>query len=295
MDYVLHIAIIAGIYSILATALNLLVGYTGLLSVAHAGIAGIGAYTTALLALRCGCPFLLSIAVAIVVCLALGALAGLPSIRLKDEAFVIASFSFQVLVIALVNNLDSITGGPMGIPGIPAISLLGTSLATPRSFSIVMLLFVAAVLVIAHTLATSPFGRQLRAIREDETFAVVAGKHTSRAKLIVFSLSAGMAGCAGALFAYYISFIDPTSFSLMESIFVVAIVVVGGSGSLWGPVLGAVTLVTLPEFLRFVGMPQVVAANVRQILYGLALIACMLWRPQGFIGEYALGKESTPK
>jgi branched-chain amino acid transport system permease protein len=158
-----------------------------------------------------------------------------------------------------------------------------------------MAIFVAITFAIAHVLAKSPFGRQLRAIREDEVFALVAGKHTPRSKLLVFSLSAGLAGCAGALFAYYISFIDPTSFSMMESILVVAIVVVGGAGSLWGPVLGAVTLITLPELLRFIGMPQAVAANVRQILYGLALVACMLWRPQGLIGEYAFGREAKQK
>lgn len=295
MDYVLHIAIMAGIYAILATSLNLLLGYTGLLSVAHAGIAGVGAYTAALLALRCNCPFAVSIAAAVVVSLAFGALVGLPALRLKDEAFVIASFSFQVLFVAVANNLDRITGGPMGIPGIPAISLMGISLTTPRSFSVLMVLFLAAVLAIAHTLAKSPLGRQLRAIREDEVFALVAGKRTPRTKLLVFAVSAGLAGCAGALFAYYITFIDPTSFSLMESILVVAVVVVGGAGSLWGPVLGAVALITLPELLRFVGMPQVVAADVRQMLYGLALVACMLWRPQGLIGEYGFGREAKQK
>jgi branched-chain amino acid transport system permease protein len=295
MDYLLHILIMAGIFGILATSLNLLLGYTGLLSVAHAGIAGVGAYTAALLGLRCGFSFVPSLLLSVLVCATFGALVGLPALRLRDEAFVIASFSFQVLVVAVANNLDNFTGGPMGLPGIPAVKILGFSASTPRSFMVLLALVCAALFFLVRILVLSPYGRQLRAIREDELFAMSAGKNTPKSKLIAFSLSAGIAGCAGALFAYYISFIDPTSFSIMESILVVAMVVIGGAGNLWGPILGAVVLVALPEMLRFVGLPQSVAPNVRQMLYGLALVACMLCRPQGLIGEYAFGREAKRK
>ena len=125
------------------------------------------------------------------------------------------------------------------------------------------------------------------AIREDEVFAEAAGKNVAAYKVLTFVIGAGMAAVAGVMYAYYISFIDPTRFTVMESIFIISIVIIGGAGSLWGPVVGAVVLVILPEFLRFIGLPSSVAANVRQILYGGLLVAFMLWQPRGLLGKYA--------
>ena len=133
----------------------------------------------------------------------------------------------------------------------------------------------------------SPFGRLLKAIREDEVLCQSLGKSIGAAKVSVFTVSAGIAGLAGGLFAHYISYIDPSSFTVMESVVIISIVVVGGAGSFWGPIAGAIVLVSVPEMLRFVGLPTAIAANVRQMLYGVALIAFMMWRPRGFLGEYA--------
>jgi branched-chain amino acid transport system permease protein len=133
------------------------------------------------------------------------------------------------------------------------------------------------------------------AIREDEVFALAAGKNVAAYKVAVFVIGSGMAAIAGALYAYYISFIDPTSFTVMESIFIISIVIIGGAGSLWGPVIGAVVLVTLPELLRFIGLPSSVAANLRQILYGGLLVAFMMWRPQGLVGKFRFRLENAKK
>lgn len=133
----------------------------------------------------------------------------------------------------------------------------------------------------------SPFGRVLKAIREDEVFTQAAGKDVAAYKVLVFVIGAGMAAVAGVMYAHYISFIDPTSFTVMESIFIISIVIIGGAGSMWGPIIGAVVLVTLPELLRFIGLPSSVAANTRQIIYGGLLVAFMMWRPQGLMGEYS--------
>jgi branched-chain amino acid transport system permease protein len=133
----------------------------------------------------------------------------------------------------------------------------------------------------------------LKAIREDEVFAQAAGKNVAAYKVLIFVIGAGMAAIAGVMYAYYISFIDPTSFTVMESIFILSIVIIGGAGSLWGPVIGAVVLVLLPELLRFIGLPISVAANVRQILYGGLLVAFMMWRPHGFLGKYAFHSGET--
>ena len=147
--------------------------------------------------------------------------------------------------------------------------------------------FCGLTLWISQRIVQSPFGRVLKAIREDEVFAQAAGKSVAAYKVLVFMIGAGMAAVAGVMYAHYISFIDPTSFTVMESIFIISIVIIGGAGSLWGPVVGAVVLVTLPELLRFLGLPSSIAANTRQIIYGGLLVAFMMWRPRGFLGEYA--------
>lgn len=141
----------------------------------------------------------------------------------------------------------------------------------------------------------SPFGRVLKAIREDEVFAQALGKNVASYKVLVFVIGAGMAALAGTMYAYYISFIDPTSFTVMESIFIISIVIIGGSGSLWGPVAGSVILVLLPELLRSIGLPSALAANLRQMIYGGMLIAFMMWRPKGLLGEYSFRAEEVRK
>ena len=292
MDYLLHIAILIGMYLILSVSLNLVAGYTGLLSIAHAALFGIGAYTAALLSLKLNMPFLLSALLAMCSSTVLGILLALPSLRVRDEYFVMASLAFQVVIFRVLNNCVSVTGGPMGLPGIPTPDILGWEVSSRPSFLLLAAAASALALFVSWRIVSSPLGRVLKTIREDEALAATAGKNVAAAKVVVFAVAACMAGLAGVLFAYYISYIDPTSFSLMESIFILSIVIIGGAGSLWGSVVGVCVLVTLPELLRFLGMPSPVAANVRQIIYGAALIAMMLWRPQGLLGEYSFHRSA---
>ncbi len=287
MEYLLHILILIGIYVILSVSLNLIVGYTGLLSIAHAAFYGVGAYVAALMALNLHSPFLVNIICAVILCGLLGALVGIPSLRIRDDYFVIATFAFQVIIFSILNNWVSFTGGPMGLPGIPQPTIFGLTISSSVEFLCLVGLLCALTLWISHRIVQAPFGRVLKAIREDEVFAQAAGKNVGAYKVLVFVIGAGMAGVAGVMYAHYISFIDPTSFTVMESIFIISIVIIGGAGSQWGPVLGAVVLVVLPELLRFIGLPSAVAANLRQIIYGGLLVAMMMWRPQGLLGEYA--------
>lgn len=287
MEYLLHIFILIGIYIILSVSLNLIAGYTGLLSIAHAAFYGIGAYVAALMALNWHSPFLINIVCAVILSGLLGLLVGIPSLRIRDDYFVIATFAFQVITFSILNNWVSFTGGPMGLPGIPQPTILGLTISSHLGFLLLVGLLCALILWISNRIVQSPFGRVLKAIREDEVFAQAAGKNVAAYKVLVFVIGAGMAAIAGVMYAYYISFIDPTSFTVMESIFIISIVIIGGAGSLWGPVVGAVVLVSLPEILRFLGLPSSIAANVRQILYGGLLVAFMMWRPQGFLGKYA--------
>jgi len=287
MEYLLHILILIGIYAILSVSLNLIAGYTGLISIAHAAFYGVGAYVAALMALNLHSPFLVNIVCAVILSGLLGALVGIPSLRIRDDYFVIATFAFQVITFSILNNWVSFTGGPMGLPGIPQPTIFGLTVSSHLGFLLLVGFSCAVVLWISHRLVQSPFGRVLKAIREDEVFAQAAGKNVASYKVLVFVIGAGMAAVAGVMYAYYISFIDPTSFTVMESIFIISIVIIGGAGNLWGPVAGAVVLVLLPELLRFIGLPSSVAANLRQIIYGGLLVAFMMWRPRGFLGKYA--------
>ena len=290
MEYFLHILILIGIYVILSVSLNLITGYAGLLSIAHAAFYGVGAYVAALLALKFHSPFLANIVCAVILSGLLGALVGIPSLRIRDDYFAIATFAFQVITFSVMNNWVSFTGGPMGLPGIPQPAIFGWKITTHYDFLIVIFVLCVKRLSAFDCPRNRSFGRVLKAVREDEIFAQAMGKNVAFYKVLIFVIGAGMASVAGVMYAYYISFIDPTSFTIMESIFIISIVIIGGAGNIWGSVLGAAVLVILPEALRFLGMPSSIAANMRQIIYGALLVIFMLFRPQGFIGEYSFRK-----
>jgi branched-chain amino acid transport system permease protein len=205
--------------------------------------------------------------------------------RFGDNYFVIGTFSVQVVLWSVFNNWIALTGGPLGIPGIPPPGILGWSLDTPLGFMVLSLAMAAGAHVLVRRVTTSPYGRILHAIRDSERHAQSLGKNTRSAKRLAFAVNGAVASLAGSLYAHYMTYIDPAAFTMQESILFVAMIVLGGAGSRWGPIVGAVVLVGLPEFLRIVGLPSAVAANLRQILYGLALLACMAWRPQGLLGE----------
>jgi len=290
LDYLLHILILIGIYAILAMSLDLLVGHTGLLSVAHAAFYGLGAYSAALLSVHFGIPFVLSVILGMLTAILASLIFSLPSLRLHDDYFVIATFAFQMILFGIFNNWTGMTRGPFGIPGIPPPSILGLPIRSRIAFVFLVVVFAVLCFQIVSRISMSPFGRVLRGIREDETFTRALGKNTVRFKVLIFAVSAALAASAGCLYAQYLSFIAPTSFTVMESILVISMVVIGGAGSRWGPIVGAIVLVTLPEALRFVGLPNDVAANLRQIAYGGGLVTMMMFRPQGLIGKYGFGR-----
>lgn len=291
MEYLAHILILIGIYVILSVSLNLISGYTGLLSIAHAAFFGVGAYVAALMALRMHTPFLANLVCAVVLSGLLGATVATPGVRIRGDYFVVATFGLQVITFNVLNNWISFTGGPMGVPGIPEPVIFGWKISTQIEFLILVGCCCALTLWVSHRIASSPFGRVLKAVREDEVFAQAVGKNVAVSKVLVFVIGTGMAAIAGVMYAHYISFIDPTSFTVGESILIVSIVILGGAGSLRGAVVGATVLVVLPEFLRFLGLPSSMAANIRQILYGGLLVAFMIWRPQGLLGEYTFQKD----
>jgi branched-chain amino acid transport system permease protein len=286
MAYLLHISILIGIYSILAVSLNLIAGYAGMLSIAHAAFYGVGAYVTALMALKLQTGFWLNLPCAMLAAGILGGLVSLPALRIRDDYLAVVTFGFQVIIFSILNNWTEVTGGSIGLPGIPAPIIFGQEIATADRFLLLTLVCCAGVVAVAYRMVYSPFGRVLQAIREDEVFALSLGKSVTTYKVLAFIVGASMAAIAGGLYAYYIRFIDPSSFTVMESIFIISIVTIGGFGNFWGAIVGTISLVVFPELLRFVGLPTAIAANVRQILYGSLLIAIMIGRASSSVERF---------
>ena len=286
MEYLLHILIISGIYIILSLSLNLILGYTGIPALGHIAFACVGAYTSSLLALNYGISPWIGLVIGACFASLLGIIVGFPSIRLKGDYLALATFGFGVIVYSVSKNWVDLTRGPMGLPGIPKFSLFGFELQPVWTYLILVVAFVAFTGFAIKRIAYSPFGRILRGIRDDEVASLSIGTNINKYKLIVFIIGAFFAGIAGSLYAHYITFIDPSSFTVMESIAVLLMVVFGGMGSIKGSFVGALILVIFPEMLRFLGMPSSVAAPLRQMIYGLLLIVLMIKRPQGIIGEY---------
>lgn len=288
MEYLIHLAILISIYIPLAVSLNLLVGYTGLLSVTHAAFYGIGAYATTLFIVNLHMSFIPALIIGILITGVFAFVFGLILSRFRDDYYALVSFGFNIIVFSILLNWEALTRGPLGIPGILRPEIFGFVFSTNLSFLVLSLVFAAIIYAIAQGIIKSSFGRVLKGIREDEEVLSVFGYNTAQFKLTIFTFTAMMAALAGGLFATYISFIDPSSFALNESIFILAIIILGGLANIRGSVLGALFLILLPEMLRFVGFPTEIAAQMRQVVYGLLLVILMLYRPQGLMGEYKL-------
>ncbi len=288
MDYILHIGIIFSIYAILGVSLNLVVGYTGLVSAAHAGFYALGAYAVALGTTKYGLNFFLATLLGVAITAAFSLAIGVVLSRYKDDYYVLVSLGFTGIIYALLLNLEPLTRGSYGVASIKRPEIFGTPLLATASYLVLALSFLAITIAVTRWITVTSFGRVLRAIREDEQAIQIFGYHTFSYKLIAFVISACLASTAGALFAPYIAYVHPSTFTIHESIFILAIVVLGGLASIRGSLLGAAILTLLPEALRFLGLPGDVAAQIRQIVYGSLITIIMLYRPQGFLGTFRL-------
>jgi branched-chain amino acid transport system permease protein len=286
MNYLLYILVMISVYSILALSLNLLVGYTGLLSLCHAAFYGIGAYTSTLLVMELGFGFLPSLLLAMVATALLSLTISIPSLRLKGDYFVLASLGFQVIAFAVLYNWVGLTGGPFGISGIPRPNIFGIEINTVGSYVVFSGVIASVCAFLLFMVTRSPFGRVLKAIREDEIAAAALGKNVFRFKVTAFAIAATFAAVSGSLFAGYVRYIDPLSFNLTESVFILSILIIGGTGNTLGPIVGTVLMIVLPEALRFLQIPDAVAPNMRQIIYGGLILLLMRFRPRGLRGEY---------
>ena len=269
----------------LAQSLNLVAGFSGMISLAHAGFYGIGAYTTAILSVNYGFSFLATLPLAMLMSGILALIVSVIALRTVDDYFIIITLGIQVVLFSIMNNWMDLTNGPLGIPGIPSISIFGYEFDNKIPFLILSLVLAGIIFYILKNITSSPFGRVLKALSEDEIFTQSLGKNVYKAKVTSFTLGAMFAAVPGVLYAHYISYIDPTSFTIDESIFILSIVIIGGMRNLWGSAIAAAFLVILPEALRFLGMPNNIAANMRQIIYGAILVFMMFRYSKGFVKE----------
>ena len=313
-----RIADMALLFVLLSLGLNIVVGYAGLLDLGYVAFFAIGAYMFGLMASPhlsntfplfaalfpngLHTPLWLVIPLAALLAGVLGVLLGAPTLRLRGDYLAIVTLGFGEIIRVFLNNLDhpvNITNGPKGIGQIDAITFFGLSLgrkvevfgfelASVTLYYYLFLVLVVVSVVICHRLERSRVGRAWMAIREDEVAAKAMGIHTRNMKLLAFGMGATFGGVSGAMFAAFQGFISPESFSLMESIMIVAMVVLGGIGHLPGVILGAVLLAALPEVLRYVAGPlqamtdgRLDASILRQLLIALAMIIIMLLRPRG--------------
>lgn len=275
--YFISIAVFVGIWVALALSLNILVGYAGQVSLGHAAFFGIGAYTSAVLALRYGSPFWLDFLGAIVVTGLVGIVLGLPSLRVRHDFLVLATIGINFVVVAIFKYVDFF-GGAMGLVNIPAPTFFGATFRGGLPYLALVWVYALFTLGVSYYLSRTWTGLAFNALRIDEDAAAAVGVSVPRFKIYAFGISAALAGGAGSLYGHFIGSVFPDTFVFVESIGILSMVVFGGVGTLRGPVIGAIILRLAPELLRFV-------QDYRFTIYGALLVLMMLFQPMGILGD----------
>lgn len=284
--YLLNLMTLVAIFGMAAASLNVLIGYAGIFSIAHAVFFGVGAYTGAQLALH-------GVTDVVVTGLAGGLCAGalslclaLPALRVRGEYFVAASLGLQMVGVTLFSEWQSATGGHAGLTGIPQATLLGLPITSPAAFLLVCITALALSLALIALLMRRSFGRALMAVRDNESAAQAIGKNVPWLKTQATAIGCAIAGVAGSLYAFHLSFINVESFTLEQSTLMLAMVVIGGAGTLIGPLAGALLLLLLPAGLSFLPwIPPTEVGTVQQFIYGVLMVMLMIFRPAGVAGR----------
>ena len=276
-DYVIDVAILSGIYVILALGLNVVVGFAGLLNLGFVAFYAIGAYSYALIDTKLGMGFWSALPLSVFLTIISGFLLAIPALRLKGDYLAVVTLGFGEIVRIILNNWDSFTKGPNGISGIAPPSLMGVTIGKLSSYYYLVFCLVVIAVFVMRRVKDSKIGRAWIAIREDEIASSAMGVNILKYKLYAFAFGSFWAGLAGCLFAAKMRFVSPESFTFMESVLILCMVILGGLGSIAGVVIGAVILVFLPEVLREV-------QTYRMLALGAGLVFLMVFRPQGLFG-----------
>ncbi|HET9018317.1 MAG TPA: branched-chain amino acid ABC transporter permease [Acetobacteraceae bacterium] len=279
MEYAYTILMLMALSVILASSFNFVIGYGGLISIAHPVFYAIGAYASALLARDAGWPVLLAIPAGAGTALVASVLVALPALRVSGDYLLIASIGFQLGVLEAIKNVTW-TGGAGGLTNIPALLGRGTGHAVYVALAV---LVAAGTVLLLRWITRSPYGRAMSALRDDETAFAALGRNAMLMKLGVFALGAGLAGVAGGLYAHYFRFLAPDQFDILQSAALLTMVVVGGMRSVWGPVVGAVVLQVLPQAITFLNLPPSVLGPLQGLLFTGLVLVFMFVRPAGLI------------
>jgi branched-chain amino acid transport system permease protein len=288
--YYLHIVIMAGIFGVLALSLNLLLGYTGQLSLGHAAFFGIGAYTSALLTLKREWSFWPALIAAIALAAAAGWLIGRLALKLRGAYFVLVTISFAGVISLVSVNWIELTNGPLGLPGVPAPELGPWSLRTKAAYYYLVLAAVALSYAVCYRLVRSRIGRAFVALRENEPLAESIGVDVTHYLVLAAVVSAAMAGLGGSLYAHYTRFVSPEVFLFTYTVTMVIMVIAGGKGTLAGPLVGAVLFTALPEALRLAASWQ-----WQMLVYGLLLILLVFFLPRGIVPQIVASLSRHPR
>jgi branched-chain amino acid transport system permease protein len=284
-SYGVYLCTLFCVYLMATYGLNLTVGYAGQMSLGQAAFFGIGAYHAAIL-LKLGVPFLVVLPIAAVACFAVGLALGFPALRVQHHYLAFATLGFNILVFLIMRNEEKVTGGTFGISGIPRPSLFGLSLDGALPFFWFTLFFTLVVIGLLWWLLRSPWGRAFAALRDNPIRAESLGVNITAYTLLAFAIGAACAGIGGVFFAALVQFIEPAPFHFSVSLMMLLAVIVGGSGRFFGPVIGTVVMVLLPEWLRFM-------QNWYLGAFGVAIVALMIWLPDGILsinGRLRIGR-----
>jgi len=274
-NYGIYLLTLWCVYVMAGMGLNLTVGYAGQMSIGHAAFLGIGAYAAAIL-MKLGWSFWLVLPVAALLCFAAGLVLGFPALRVRHHYLAFATLGFNVLTFLFFRNEEWLTGGSFGIAGIPRPSVLHGSLERPGAYFCFTYGSTIVLGLVLAWLIRSPWGRAFAALRDNPIRAESLGVNIMAYTLLAFAIGAAFAGIAGAYFAALVQFIEPAPFGLTASLMMLLMVIVGGSGRFFGPVLGAAIVVLLPEWLRFL-------KDWYLVMFGLAVVALMIWLPGGLL------------
>lgn len=279
MEYLYTVIILIALYVVLAASFNLIIGYGGLISIAHPVFYAIGAYASALLSRDFGVPIVAAMFLGALVAVVASVALALPSLRVSGDYLLIASIGFQLGLLEVIKNV-SWTGGAGGLTNIPAFLTPSVGHGT----YVVLVVAVAALAVwLVRYIAHGPYGRALSAMRDDELAYSALGRNAITTKVAVFALGCGLAGFAGALYAHYFRYLAPEQFELLQSAAILTMVVVGGMRSTWGPVVGAVMLEALPQAISFLNLPPSVLGPLQGLLFTGLVLIFMFLRPQGLV------------
>lgn len=298
MNYLFHLLIYFNIYAILALSLDLIVGYCGLFSLAHATFFTIGGYTYAILTTYFGFDFLSATLIAMFLGGILSLVVSLPAWRFRGDYFVLITLAAQSILFSLINNwsntnfptgtLKNMTNGPIGLTGITKPDIIGIKIDTVYSIFVLFTVVMLLSSFVFWLLKKSPWGRLLKSMRDDELAVRGLGKNVRLTKVYVLIIGCSFAALSGVLYSSYVSFLDPSSALLDQSILMLSMIIVGGTGNFRGPFVGAAVLLLIPEFLRLIQLPDSLSGNLQLLAYGLLLVLIVHLRPQGLAGEYKL-------